>query len=214
VAEPKADQAVAKYRRHASGYDRRAARWDRFRRLAIERLLLSAGETVLDVACGTGIAFPLLETYVGSSGKIVGIDVSPDMLGEAHRRVEAQGWRNVDLVEATIEDAAIPTPADAALFSLAHDVLRSPGAVHKVVDSVKPGGRVASFGGKWAPWWSLPVNAYVWLTARRYVTTFEGFRSPWDLLQRFVPGLVVESVALGGAYIAWGTVPSGRVGER
>jgi ubiquinone/menaquinone biosynthesis C-methylase UbiE len=206
VRGPDATRAVEKYRRKAGRYDRRTRRADRFRSLAIERLALEPGETVIDVACGTGVNFALIQERIGSEGRIVGIDLSPDMLDEARRRVDAEGWRNVTLVEASVEDADIPDSADAALFSLTHDVLQSEAAVGNVLRHLRPGGRVSSFGAKWAPSWRLPVNAWVWYTARQYVTTFERFDRPWHLLERFVPGLRVRSLAFGALYVAWGLV--------
>jgi len=195
---------MEKYRRKARRYDRRTKRANRFRRLAIERLALRPGEAVIDVACGTGVNFALIEERIGPRGRIVGIDLSPDMLAEARQRVDAEGWDNVTLVEAPIETANVPDEADAALFSLSHDVLQSEAALENVVDNLRPGGRVSSFGAKWAPWWRLPVNAWVWYTARQYVTTFEHFDRPWNLLERFVPDLKVRSLAFGALYLAWG----------
>lgn len=201
---PSSTEAVGKYRQSAEAYDRRTRRIARYRQQAVERLLLWSGDTVVDVACGTGVNFPLLEQYVGRRGRVIGIDVSPDMLSRARDRVERHGWSNVVLLEARAEDADIPGPADAALFSLSHDVLRSKAALDNVLGQLGPGARVASFGAKWAPWWALPVNLCVWLAARRYVTTFDGFSQPWDLLGRRIGDLQVESVALGGAYVASG----------
>jgi ubiquinone/menaquinone biosynthesis C-methylase UbiE len=206
MSGPDATRAVEKYRRKARRYNRRTRGADRFRSLAVERLALQPGETVIDVACGTGVNFALIEERIGQEGRIVGIDLSPDMLVEASKRVEADGWSNVTLVEASIEDAAIPAEADGALFSLTHDVLQSEAAVGNVVRHLRPGGRVSSFGAKWAPSWLLPVNALVWYTARKYVTTFEHFDRPWHLLERFVPDLKIRSLAFGALYLAWGAV--------
>jgi hypothetical protein len=63
---------------------------------------------------------------------------------------------------------------------------------------------VASFGAKWAPWWAVPVNIGVWAIARRYVTTFSGFRRPWARLEAAGFVLSIEEMAMGGAYLAWG----------
>lgn len=168
--------------------------------------MLSRGDTAIDVACGSGLNFALLQEHVGSGGRIIGVDVSPEMLSNAARRALEHGWRNVTLIEAAVQDAALPEPADAALFSLTHDVLQSPAAVANVLAHLHPGARVASFGSKWAPRWALPVNVVVRAIAARYVTTFSGFDRPWAVLQQQLPGLQVEPVALGGAYIAWGPV--------
>jgi hypothetical protein len=126
------------------------------------------------------------------------------MIAEAERRVARHGWTNVALIQSSAEEADISKQADAVLFGLTHDILQSQAAVSNVMGHVRPGGRVASLGARWAPRWALPVNLGVWLTARRFVTTFQGFDQPWALLAEHVPDLKVTSVALGGAYIAWG----------
>jgi ubiquinone/menaquinone biosynthesis C-methylase UbiE len=209
---PDVGRALGQYRRRAQGYDRRTRRADPYRRSAVERLLLHGGETVLDIACGTGVNFPLLEKFVGPRGRIVGVDVSPEMLGQAEERARRAGWRNVTLIEDHAERAELPAEADAALFSLTHDVLQSPAAVENVVRALRPRGRVASFGAKWAPRWRVPVNAYVWFIARKYVTTFAGFDRPWRQLERFVPGLQVEEGGFGGIYVAWGEIEPSPTG--
>jgi ubiquinone/menaquinone biosynthesis C-methylase UbiE len=168
---------------------------------------LRPGDVVLDVACGTGLSFALLEEGVGLEGWIIGIDLSPEMLGEARKKAEAADWKNITLVESSVEEAEIPVQADAALFHFTHDVMRSPAAIENVLRHLKPGGRVVSAGGKRAAWWALPVNAVMFLISRRYITTYEGFRRPWSHLKRFVPDLKVEPRLFGAAYIAWGTTP-------
>jgi len=44
---------------------------------------LSLGESVLDIACGTGIVARVAKERVGGSGRVVGIDISADMLSVA-----------------------------------------------------------------------------------------------------------------------------------
>ena len=46
------------------------------------------------------------------------------------------------------------------------------------------------------------------LIARPYVTTLEGMERPWQHLERLIPDLEVESLALGGAFLAYGDVPA------
>ena len=201
-------EALDQYRRAAPGYDRHMRRFARWQRLAVERLELRPGETVIDVACGTGLTFPSLQSAVTRSGRIVGVDLSPEMLAQARERVAAEGWENVTLVEAAVEDAELPFVADAALFSFTHDVLQSPEAVRNVVSSLSPGARVACVGAKLAGGWSPVVNFFVRRAARPYMTTFEGLDRPWRELERHIGEMRHRSLALGGAYVAWGAIDS------
>jgi len=182
---------------------RRFARWQR---LAVERLELRPGDVVIDVGCGTGLNFPLLEAGVGPGGQIIGIDLSPEMIAQARERIAGAGWQNLTLIEAPVEDAEIETTADAALFSFTHDILQSPAAVARVVSSLRPGARVASVGAKLAGRWNFIVNAGVRLSARPYMTTFAGLDRPWQELERYTGEMEHRSLALGGAYVAWGRV--------
>jgi ubiquinone/menaquinone biosynthesis C-methylase UbiE len=212
AADPGADheRAIRMYQIAARGYDRSVGRWaNRYRRLAIDRLWLTAGDAVLDVACGTGANFALLSERVGATGQVVGVDLSPDMLAIAGARAGELPRRNVTLIEAAVEDAQLPEGLDAALFSLTHDVLQSKAAVDNVFAHLRRGARVAAFGAKWAAPWNVPVNLYVRRISRRYVTTFEGFEAPWRHLVEHLDSLRVDEVALGGAYIASG-VARGR----
>jgi ubiquinone/menaquinone biosynthesis C-methylase UbiE len=201
---PDLEKAKRQYTTAAPGYDRRMRRTSRWRGLAVDRLFLGDGETVIDVACGTGLNFKALTTAVGPRGRVVGIDASPEMVEIARRRVQDHGWQNVEVIEAPVEEADFDAIADAALFSFVHDVLQSPAAVENVIKHLREAGRVASVGAKFAGPFAFPVNAAVRLIARRYVTTFDGFDRPWRLLEPYTGELMVEPLALGGAYVAWG----------
>jgi demethylmenaquinone methyltransferase/2-methoxy-6-polyprenyl-1,4-benzoquinol methylase len=201
---PDAGAAIRQYREAAPGYDRHMRSYRRWQAKAVERLALRPGQTVIDVACGTGLLFDLLEAGVGPEGRIVGIDLSPDMLAQARARVAAHGWDNVTLIEAPVEEARIDVQADAALFSFTHDVLQSPAAVDNVVAHLKPGARVASVGGKLGARWNVLVNLFVQRAARNYMTTFRGLDRPWRELERHTGPLEHRDLALGGAYLAWG----------
>jgi len=207
---PDREEALVKYAGLAPKYERRMRFSETGRRAAVERLRLGPGDVVLDLGCGTGINFSLIQGQLGASGCIIGIEQSPEMLAVARQRPRAEEWPTVELIEASVEEAEIPVLADAALFSFTHDLLRSPDALVNVVAHLKAGARISAVGAKWAPGWALPVNAVVWAIARRYVTTFDGFRRPWDFLGKLVGRLHVESIYLGGGYIAWGTLAAQR----
>jgi SAM-dependent methyltransferase len=203
---PDRGAAVEQYRRAAHGYDRHMRLFARWQRMAVERLQLRPGDTVIDVACGTGLNFPLLEDEIGEDGEIIGIDLSPEMMDQARQRVSDEGWQNVALIEASVEDARISATADAALCSFTHDVLQSSAAVARVVASLRPGARVASAGAKLAGRWNFVVNAAVRRSARPYMTTFRGLDGPWRELERYAEEMQHKSLAFGGAYVVSGRV--------
>src|SRR5215470_5962355 len=116
------------------------------RRRAVQSLRLAPGETVLDIACGTGLNLPSLSAGVGERGRVIGIDISSEMLEIARDRVETGGLRNVELVNAAVEEAGPPATANAALFSFAHDVLHSSEAIEQALAWLRPGARVVACG--------------------------------------------------------------------
>jgi demethylmenaquinone methyltransferase/2-methoxy-6-polyprenyl-1,4-benzoquinol methylase len=196
--------AIAKYRRHAAGYDASARRSMGVRRQAIGMLTLSSGETVIDVACGTGLSLPLLRQAVGPSGRVIGVEVSPEMLAIARER--CAGWDNVSLIEAPVEEADLGEKFDAALFNYTHDVLQSPAALARLFSYARPGARVAIAGVKHPPVWLFPLRLYRLLKARPYVTTLSGLDRPWHLIEGHLAYLRVRNVMLGTNYLASGTV--------
>jgi len=206
MSAPDPQLAIARYRAHAPGYDASAVRTMALRRRTVAKLELRPGEAVLDVACGTGLSFPLLREGVGETGRIVGVELSPDMLALARERCVREGWRNVTLIESAMETADLQGPVDAILFNFTHDVLRSPAALERILAAARPGTRVAVAGMKLAPWWLAPLNAVVRAQARPYMTTFEGLARPWDLLEAYLEGFERETVLFGTGYIGWGEV--------
>jgi SAM-dependent methyltransferase len=196
------------YARLAGAYDWLTGAFQAFRRDVVELLDPAPGAVVIDIGCGTGLCFALLEERIGRRGWIVGIDQSPEMLRRAERRVRARGWDNVVLIAAPAEAAEIPLEADAALFCATHDILRSPLALKNVLAHVRPGGRVAAAGGKWAPPAMIGLNLAVGFLHAPYVSTFEGFDQPWSHLAVLVDDLTVTEVAAGTGYLAAGTTPA------
>lgn len=200
--DPDPRRAVEQYRRHASGYDASARRTMPIRRRAVALLGLAPGDRVLDVACGTGLSFPLLVEGVGLAGRVVGVEVSPEMMARARARVAAAGWANVDLVEAPVEAATLQGAFDAVLFHYTHDVLQSPRALDNIFAHVRPGARIAVAGVKHPPPWLFPLRLLRLWKAGPYVTTYRGLDRPWAPLERYVRALQVQSLMFGTNYVA------------
>ena len=56
---------------------------------------IRAGQTVLDVATGTGQPALAIAKIVGQNGRVVGVDLSPEMLEVAKEEAASQGLTNV-----------------------------------------------------------------------------------------------------------------------
>lgn len=208
--KPSRDEAIARYRRHAPGYDASAQRTMWIRERAIGQLGLCAGNRVLDIACGTGLSLSALRTAVGEAGEVIGIELSPDMIGLARDRAREAGWSNVRLLEGSVEDTEIAGTFDAVLFHFTHDVLRSPPALERIFASTRPGARVAFAGMKYPPRWLAPLKLVVRMQARPYMTTLEGLAAPWDLALPYLSDFDWRPALFGTAYIGWGRARSGK----
>ena len=192
------------YLADAAFYDARTARYQVDRRRLVELLPARRGQVVVDVGCGTGLCFDMLQAKVGAQGAIVGVDESPDMLALAARRVADAGWRNVTLLRTAAQEASLPVRADAALFCAVHDVLQSPPALDNIVTQLDPGAWVAAAGGRLGPRWMIGPNMLVKAAHQPYVRTFDSFDRPWRHLAQLVPDLTVTTIALGLGYLAVG----------
>lgn len=146
------DDVVRKYDAAAKHYDRfmdlvfgALLDIERHRARVVELLGELDGRTVLDVGCGTGRNFPLLVERVGEHGRVIGLDCSNGMLGEARRLVERRGWRNVELV---LDDAVslgrIREPVDAVLsvwcYGTVYDL---DAALDRAIDVLRPNGTIS-----------------------------------------------------------------------
>ena len=113
-------------------------------RMVIELANIKPGDQVLDVACGTGSLTLTAQRYVGPSGKVYGIDASPEMIEVAKKKASRSGLPVIfDL--GLLEQLAFP----AAAF----DVVISRLAIHHLPDDLKHRGfaeilRVLKPGGR------------------------------------------------------------------
>ncbi len=116
------------------------------RERAIELLGLQSGEFVLLVGAGTGADLPLLPEGV----RAVGVDISPEMLHQASRKLDA--LRDTLFVLGDAQKPPFATASfDAIAFSLILSVIPDGGlCLRENLRLLKPGGRVVVFD-KFAP---------------------------------------------------------------
>ncbi|MBU1199481.1 MAG: class I SAM-dependent methyltransferase [Nanoarchaeota archaeon] len=77
--------------------------WSVLRKKAIEKLNLKKGDVVVDLACGPGLIFNLLEEKVGAKGKIIAVDYVHEMIKQCMKQVRRKKYKNITLIQ---EDAA------------------------------------------------------------------------------------------------------------
>ena len=121
------------------------------RQEATRQLRLEPGLTVLDVACGTGLNFPLLAQGIGSTGTIIGTDYSSGMLARAARKVARHGWSTARLLQAdarTLTRERLDLPhgrIDRVLCTLGLSVMPDWESVfQRTFEMLEPGGRYAA----------------------------------------------------------------------
>jgi len=173
------------------------------RRRAVRALGLRAGDTVVDVACGTGQNFPLIEQAIGSEGRIVGVDLTDAMLAQAQQRVEDNGWSNVSLAQTDAAAFEFPTEVDAILSTYALSHLPEPGAViaHGAA-ALRPGGRWVVLDLK------VPDHAPRW-PARPFGSIDEWIaRRPWETVRKAMQDELSDfswtEMCFGTAFLAVG----------
>lgn len=199
----------------APGYPQRAQR-----RRAVQALGLRAGDTVIDIACGTGLNFPLLQEAVGPGGRIVGVDLTDAMLARARDRAQANGWGNVSLVQADAAGFGFPAGVDAILSTYA--LTQVPGCAEVIAH----GAAALSAGGRWAVLdLKLPASTPGWL-ARLGTATVRPFaaidewttRRPWETIrtamQEELADLAWTELFFGTAFLAAGSRGPGTFGVR
>lgn len=197
--------AIASYAKLAPAYESTCGMLGRIRLEALAALELREGETVIDVACGTGAMFAALSRAVGRGGRVIGIEQSPDMAAIGRRRITEAGLDNVSLVVAPAEESEIAASADAVLFCYAHDVLQSDRAVERVLAATRPGARIVAAGARLVGWWAAPLNLWKLWRSRDYVSTYRGMCDPAAGLARRCPDWkLVSTHVFGTSYLAAG----------
>ena len=218
------EHLIETYRRNAKHYDVTSRFYpvpgypQRSQRLrAVQALGLRPGDTVVDIACGTGLNFSLIEQAVGRDGRIVGVDLTDAMLAQARHRIETTGWSNVSLVQADAAEFDFPTEVDAILSTYAMSQVPDCG------DVIAHGAAALSRGGRWVVLdLKAPDNVPRWLAqpgvalVRPFASIDEWIgRRPWETIRAAMEDALTDlswsELCFGTAFLAAGSGGAGNV---
>jgi SAM-dependent methyltransferase len=109
-----------------------------------ERSHLQPGETVLDLGSGAGLDATIAAWRVGSTGRVVGVDLNPAMCRKAQAHAAAAGAK-MECHEGRMED--IPLPDAAVDVVISNGVINLSFRKRRVVEEIfrvlRPGGRIS-----------------------------------------------------------------------
>ncbi|WP_158540789.1 class I SAM-dependent methyltransferase [Thiomonas sp. X19] len=104
-------QVAGAYAARAAGYDSAPGNADWHRRMAaqlVQRAPIQAGQSVLDIATGTGLVALDVAARVGAAGRVLGIDIAAPMLQQAQRKAAGQGLAQVSFEPRDAEATGLP----------------------------------------------------------------------------------------------------------
>jgi ubiquinone/menaquinone biosynthesis C-methylase UbiE len=197
------------------GYPHRALRLR-----AVRALGLREGDSVIDIACGTGLNFPLIQDVIGPDGRIVGVDLTDAMLARAQDRIETNGWRNVSLVQADAAEFDFPAEVDAILSTYAMS------QVPECAEVIAHGTAALSGGGRWVvldvkvpdstPGWLAQLGTAI---VRPFASIDEWImRRPWDVIRAAMHDELADlcwtELLFGTAFLAAGSRSPGALDAR
>jgi demethylmenaquinone methyltransferase/2-methoxy-6-polyprenyl-1,4-benzoquinol methylase len=207
----------------------------RWRRAMVDHILPDRPGLILDVASGpAGVAIQLADR---SGGRVVGIDLTLDMLGQGRRNVNERAMADrVQLVAGRAEQMPFADATfDALTFTYLLRYVDDPQAtLRELARVVKPGGAVASLefllprSWFWRFWWwgytrlLLPVGGWLtggrpWFEVGRFLgpnisAHYRRYPVEWTVEAWKRAGLVdvgVRRMSLGGGLVMWGRFGGG-----
>ena len=103
------------------------------------------GDTVLDLGCGAGFDLLLAGDKVGIKGRVIGVDMTDEMIARARKNIKAAGMNNVEVRKGLIED--LPVESSSVDWVISNCVINLSPEKSKVFKEIhrvlKPGGQIS-----------------------------------------------------------------------
>jgi ubiquinone/menaquinone biosynthesis C-methylase UbiE len=154
----------------AAGWDRdRNWMWEASRAVSenlLEALRPGPGQTILELAAGTGETGFAAARAMGPTGRVISTDFAPEMVAAARRESKRLGLRNVEHREMDAEHMDLPdNSVDGVLCRWGYMLMADPAkALAETRRVLRPGGRLSLSvwgAGERNPWASVPARALI-----------------------------------------------------
>ena len=203
------------YRQRAKGYDASSvSSFKTWRKEAVKLLNLERGDLVVDIGCGTGLNFALLQEAIGPEGRIVGVDLTDAMLDQARQRIAEHGWKNVELVQSDATQYEFPTQVDGIISTFALTFIpHCERVIQNGCKALAPGRRWVvldmAWPTRWPPWWR-PLLFFLRLPSYGItadVVQRRPWQTTWRTMERHLVNVVRKQFWMGFFYLASGEQP-------
>jgi len=190
---PWKEHIIRTYRKRAANYDFTANLYYLFgyrewayRKMAVKALKLQPGDIVLELACGTGINFPLYQRYIGPEGRIIGVDITDAMLEQAQKRIEKNGWKNIVLFQRDAATYRPPLPVNAVITTYALSLFRGlEHALNNINDSLLLNGHFVLLELQIPSSWPAWLGTAALTLMKPFAVTDEWVNQrPWEVIQQ------------------------------
>ncbi len=204
------------YRKRARHYDISAnlyyllgLREYAYRTFAIRELNMQRGDTVIEIGCGTGLNFRLLRKAVGSEGKIIGVDLTPEMLSVARKRIERNNWSNIELVKSDAGKYQFPDRIDGVISTFAMTLVPEyDQVIRKGATALSPGKRFVILDFKKPTGWPMwLIKFFVFITRPFGISLDLAERHPWESINHYLKMIQFKELYFGGLYVCIGEAP-------
>jgi len=201
------------YKKRAANYDGSANlyyligfRENIYRKIAVEKVGLKRGDKVLEFGCGTGLNFRFLRDAVGEEGRIIGVDLTKEMLLKAKERSEAKGWHNIELVHVDAANYQFPQKINGILSTFALTLVPEyEEVISRASLALNPHDKLVVADLKRPDQWPLwLVKLGVLITKPFGVTLDLSERKPWEAMSKHFAKVTMHELYRGFAYIAVG----------
>jgi ubiquinone/menaquinone biosynthesis C-methylase UbiE len=111
----------------------------------LEALHVKPGSVVCDIGCGNGFYTLQLARLVGEKGRVLAVDIQPEMLRMLGERAKEAGVANLELIHGTPSDPRLPEGGVdlILLVDVYHEFSHPPEMLAAMHKALAPGGRVA-----------------------------------------------------------------------